>query len=74
MDTKGYYLVSNLIAGDYTVRVVATGFKAFVQKNVAVNVGSPADVDVRLVLGASEETVAVSGAPRVADHETRRAD
>ncbi|HYU44785.1 MAG TPA: TonB-dependent receptor [Terriglobales bacterium] len=69
---SGNYSAGHLIAGTYTVRVEAPGFKISQQKGVIVNVDSNARVDLQFQVGGTSETVEVTGeAPQL---KTDRAD
>jgi Carboxypeptidase regulatory-like domain/TonB dependent receptor len=69
---SGNYSAGHLIAGTYTVRVEAPGFKVSQQKGVIVNVDSNARVDLQFQVGGTSETVEVTGeAPQL---KTDRAD
>src|SRR5262245_7322791 len=45
---SGYFMQRYLIVGRYRVRVMASGFKAFVQENVNVSVDTEVRMDVHL--------------------------
>jgi hypothetical protein len=60
-DETGAYLFTNLPVGQYQLRVAATGFKAFVQKGIVLDVNANARVDAPLAMGESTETVEVTG-------------
>ena len=69
---SGNYAVGHLIAGSYTVRVEAPGFKVSEQKGVLVSVDANARVDLQFQVGGTSETVEVTGeAPQL---KTDRAD
>jgi outer membrane receptor protein involved in Fe transport len=69
---SGNYSAGHLIAGTYTVRVEASGFKVSEQKGVIVNVDANARVDLQFQVGGTSETVEVTGeAPQL---KTDRAD
>src|SRR5512147_2167854 len=57
---EGYYRVSGLPPGQYTVSVEATGFKKQVLKDIAVAAEAPRGLDVTMQTGAANETVNVS--------------
>jgi hypothetical protein len=57
---SGNYSQGHLTVGTYEVRVEATGFQAFVQKNVAVSADTVTQVDAKLNIGNVGETVNVS--------------
>jgi hypothetical protein len=58
---SGNYSQTHLIAGNYQVRVEATGFDAVVQQNVKVEVDAVTQVNARLTVGSVGETVNVAG-------------
>jgi hypothetical protein len=69
---SGNYSQGHLIAGTYEVRVEASGFSAYVQKNVQVEVDKVMQVSPQLSVGAVGETVSVNAeAPLL---KTERAD
>ena len=69
---SGNYSQGHLIAGTYEVRVEASGFSAYVQKNVQVEVDKVMSVSAQLAVGAVGETVSVNAeAPLL---KTERAD
>jgi len=56
---EGVYSFGSVDVGVYEVTVRATNFKEFVAKNVEVHVSTPAEVNVKLTLGASNEVMTV---------------
>jgi hypothetical protein len=56
----GAYSFSNVLPGQYDVKVSLQGFKEFVKTSVPVEVGQPSRVDVALEVGAISETVTVA--------------
>lgn len=66
-DSAGAYNASTLIAGTYTVRVEASGFKSFERRNVALEVGQNIRVDCTLPPGAAAQTVTVLAASPLVD-------
>jgi len=69
---SGNYSVGHLIAGTYTVRAEASGFKITQQKGVIVNVDANASVPLQFQVGGTSETVEVTGeAPQL---KTDRSD
>ena len=56
----GFYTMSQLPIGEYTVKVEAPGFKATTAKNQTVNAGVIQRLDFKLALGQVSETVEVS--------------
>ncbi|HVT93902.1 MAG TPA: TonB-dependent receptor [Bryobacteraceae bacterium] len=57
---SGTYLYSQLKPGTYGLRVTATGFEAAQLDNVLIRLGQRSRVDVKLTIGAVNETVTVS--------------
>jgi hypothetical protein len=55
----GVYSFGSVDVGVYEVTVKAASFKEFVAKNVEVHVSTPAEVNVKLTLGASNEIMTV---------------
>jgi len=66
--SSGEYLIPLLPIGDkYEVGVEAAGFQRFLQKGITLLVNQNARVDAFLKIGASSETVQVSGTPPLVD-------
>ncbi|MCC6363744.1 MAG: carboxypeptidase regulatory-like domain-containing protein [Bryobacterales bacterium] len=61
-DDQGRYTALDLLVGNYTVEVSATGFRTYQRAGIALVSGSHLAVNVSLQLGAVNETVEVSGA------------
>ena len=59
-DADGAYVASNLLAGTYTVKAEYKGFKTFERKNILLEVGKDARVDVVLQTGSATETITVT--------------
>jgi hypothetical protein len=59
----GYYRVTSLPAGSYTVKATASGFETLVQQNVVLNVAATTTVNLKLRVGATTAEVTVSNAP-----------
>lgn len=59
-DSKGYYLASNLLPGNYSVAVEASGFPKAEQR-VKLVVGGNVSVKVRLAVAEEDTTVEVTG-------------
>jgi len=55
----GDFTIAELPVGQYTVTVDVSGFKKFVVKEIGVDIGHVATVEVQLVIGGSEQTVTV---------------
>jgi Carboxypeptidase regulatory-like domain/TonB dependent receptor len=60
-DSEGRYRVVQLQPGNYTVTINASGFAAFSQQKVIVEVGRVTTIDVALSVGGATETVQVTG-------------
>ena len=58
---SGYFNLSNLIAGTYTVVVSAPGFKELSRTGVVVDIGSIVRLDSRLEVGNVQQVVSVGG-------------
>src|ERR1700729_1233662 len=62
----GEYRINLLPVGTYTVKVSAPGFKTFVQDGVVLELGQSADINAKLDVGGTDQTVTVStGVPLV---------
>ena len=59
-DAAGAFAAPSLIPGNYSVRVEATGFNTSVRKDILVQVGSDARVDIVMKAGSQTQTVTVS--------------
>jgi outer membrane receptor protein involved in Fe transport len=57
---QGFYRVSELAPGKYTVTVEVTGFKRSVSKDISVEAEQPRGFDVALAVGAVTEEVTVT--------------
>jgi hypothetical protein len=60
-DGSGYFRVLHLQPGTYQVTITASGFDTYDAKSVTVQVGSLTDVEARLNVGSSAQTVEVTG-------------
>jgi hypothetical protein len=65
--SAGFYSISPLLPGTYTIQVVAQGFKTLVQDNVVVDALQTRGFNPVLTVGAETQTVTVTGAPPVLD-------
>lgn len=60
-DKNGYYIFTQLqVGGPYTVTVSSPGFQSFVAKDLTLNVNDNRDVDAKLNVGTTSQTVEVS--------------
>ncbi len=66
-DSNGKFLIANLAAGSYTLRVTLPGFMTYVMTNVAVKAGSTASVNVTLSPANVSATVDVSAGADTVD-------
>ncbi len=67
---SGNYDFFNVQVGNYTVTVEATGFSKFDTKDVRVDVGARQRVDANLKVGATSDSVEVSGAAAILDTDS----
>ncbi len=56
----GGYFLPNLPVGPYQIRVTKTGFEAYNQSGIVIEVGNNLRVDVQLKVGGAAETVQVN--------------
>ena len=59
-DDEGRFRVSQLQPGNYTVTISASGFAAYTQQKVIVEVGRVTPLDINLSLTGAQETVQVT--------------
>jgi len=60
-DKSGYFILPQLqVGGPYTVTVSAQGFRNFVSSGLILNVNDNREVEAKLVVGATSQTVEVS--------------
>src|SRR6516164_3350723 len=72
-DSGGYYRFAQLPPGTYTLQVHSTNFRDFKQTGIGISVGRLPTIDVVMVVGATSETVEVTGAAPLVDPTTRKA-
>jgi hypothetical protein len=63
----GTYFVTAITPGRYEIAAGLEGFKKFIQRDVILEVGKTATVDVRLEVGGLEESVTVSAESPIVD-------
>ena len=61
----GYFVLSSLPAGEYSVRVSATGFETLVQAHVIVDALSSTSMNPAMRIGSTSEQVTISDTPAV---------
>jgi hypothetical protein len=59
----GFYVLSPLPAGEYTVRVSAAGFQTLSQQHIVVDATANVGLNLELKVGSASETVTVEGRP-----------
>lgn len=69
-DGSGYYRFPLVPVGTYSLTVSATGFEKITQKNVVLNVGQEARLDVTLPVGNATEAVEVQASSEILDTGT----
>jgi len=69
-NAEGAYYIPFLAVGEYELTVEAAGFKTYVQKGLELRAGEVPRVDVKLELGATTESVMVTGAAPLLQTET----
>lgn len=60
-DSEGRFTFNNVLAGNYTLSVKATGFKPLTESNVDVAIGRVSRLALKLEIGGSAEQITVSG-------------
>ncbi len=65
--SAGFFSISPLLPGTYTVQISAKGFKTLVQDNVVVDALQTRTIGPVLAIGIETQTVTVTGAPPVLD-------
>ena len=64
---NGDYLFIEVPVGSYEIDVTQQGFKKYVRKGIALDLNEVLSLDIALQIGATAETVEVTGAPPVVD-------
>jgi hypothetical protein len=57
----GFYVITNLAPGNYTLRVEQTGFEEVVEKDIVLVVDQPTTINVSLKVGSASDVVTVEG-------------
>jgi hypothetical protein len=68
-DDEGRFRVAALDPGNYTVTISASGFAAFTQQKVVVEIGRVTPLDIDLSVGGAQETVQVTSEAPVINTE-----
>jgi len=63
----GEYIFPEVPVGNYEIDVNQTGFKKFVRRDIVVDLNAVVSIDIPLQVGATTETVEVTGEPPVVD-------
>jgi Carboxypeptidase regulatory-like domain len=67
--SDGTFIVPSLSVGTYTVTVSAPGFKQTIIKDVRTEIGNTVTVEVKLEVGATSESVVITGGAEVLQTE-----
>lgn len=60
-NAQGFYVLTQLPIGEYTVEAEKTGFKKFLRRELTLTTGATVALDIQLEVGAASESVTVSG-------------
>jgi len=71
-DENGHYRITDLVPGNYDLKVTASGFKPLTQTNLMVSANIVTNADVNLQLGAMSEQVTVEAS--VVNLQTEKSD
>ncbi len=66
-DDKGHWAIPSLPTSTYSVTVKSPGFKTATEKDIKMDAGIPATVNLRLEVGAVADTVEVTGGAEVVE-------
>jgi hypothetical protein len=66
----GLYSFSQLLPGSYSLKVGKAGFKEHIRTGIELSASQTADISVKLLLGAVNETVQVTGEAPLVDSQT----
>ncbi len=70
--SEGFYTISDLLPGTYTLKAESPGFKALVNQHIELTVGYTQRVDFKLEVGAVTQEVTVQAAASPVDTATNR--
>src|SRR5215467_8052041 len=68
-DSGGFYNVTNLVPGEYSVTVEAKGFARFTREHVILQVDATVRIDLKLELGMVPQAVTVAASSEVLKSE-----
>jgi hypothetical protein len=68
-DSEGFFNITHLTPGEYTILVEAQGFKGLVQEHLDLVLGSSLRIDAKLQMGAVSQQVTVTDAPPILETE-----
>ena len=69
-NNAGEYQALALLAGDYIVRVTASGFQTAIQSDIPIHVQSRVEVDITLKVGSAQQQVTVTAAEPLLQTQT----
>ena len=69
-NAEGSYYIPFLAVGIYELRIEAPGFKTYIQKGIELRAAEVPRVDVKLEVGATSESVQVTGSAPLLETET----
>lgn len=67
---NGSYEFPNLLPGTYEITAEATGFRTFIRRDLVIQAGTAASLNVSLEVGSTEQTVEVTGQAILLDTKT----
>lgn len=68
-DPSGFYNLTHLNPGEYSLSVESSGFQRFVRKPIVLEVGATVRVNATLAVGSVKQAVTVTGAPPILKSE-----
>jgi outer membrane receptor protein involved in Fe transport len=69
-DATGNYVITNLPAGTYTVKITASGFENFLAQHVVLNVAEKRGLNAKLNVGSASTTVTVKASAVALDTQS----
>jgi Carboxypeptidase regulatory-like domain len=58
---QGFFVLTQLAIGDYTIEAEKSGFKKFVRQGLTLTTGATVALDIQLEIGAASDTVTITG-------------